>query len=89
MDGFWSISVYDANGYYQPNLQNAYTLNNLTTKAGGDGAIKVQFGGLRWTGCQLPAHHARVELHGSPVPAPHGGTERLMDVPGGAVRKLM
>lgn len=45
VDGFWSISVYDANGYYQPNKFNAYTLNNITAKPAADGSINVQFGG--------------------------------------------
>ncbi len=45
VDGFWSISVYDEKGYYEPNPQNAYTLNNLTAKADADGAISIQFGG--------------------------------------------
>jgi hypothetical protein len=34
VDGFWSISVYNALGYFVPNILNAYTLNNITaTKA--------------------------------------------------------
>jgi hypothetical protein len=45
VDGFWSISVYNAEGYFQPNPANAYTLNNLTAKTGEDGSISVQFGG--------------------------------------------
>jgi len=45
VDGFWSISVYSAKGYYQPNPYNAYTLNNITAKKGEDGSINVQFGG--------------------------------------------
>jgi hypothetical protein len=45
VDGFWSVSVYDEKGYYQPNALNAYTFNNLTAKPGPDGAITVQFGG--------------------------------------------
>jgi hypothetical protein len=45
VDGFWSISVYNANGYFEPNPQNAYTLNNLTAKPGQDGSIAIQFGG--------------------------------------------
>jgi hypothetical protein len=45
VDGFWSISVYNAKGYFEPNPANAYTLNNLTAKAGADGAIAIQFGG--------------------------------------------
>jgi hypothetical protein len=28
VDGFWSISVYNDKGYFEPNPQNAYTLNN-------------------------------------------------------------
>lgn len=32
MDGFWSVSVYNAQGYYEPNALNAYTLNNITGK---------------------------------------------------------
>jgi hypothetical protein len=45
VDGFWSISVYNAKGYFEPNRENAYTLNNITAKPGGDGSIPVQFGG--------------------------------------------
>lgn len=44
VDAFWSISVYNADGYYQANPQNAYTLNNLTARKAGDGSIVVQFG---------------------------------------------
>lgn len=45
VDGFWSVSVYNAEGYYQKNAANAYTLNNLTAKKEADGSIKIQFGG--------------------------------------------
>lgn len=45
VDGFWSVSVYNAHGYYEPNSLNAYTLNNITAKKGADGSITVQFGG--------------------------------------------
>jgi hypothetical protein len=45
VDGFWSISVYNAKGYFEPNPQNAYALNNITAKADADGSIAVQFGG--------------------------------------------
>ena len=43
--GFWSISVYNAEGYYTPNRLNAYTLNNLTATPATDGSVTVQFGG--------------------------------------------
>ena len=45
VDGFWSISLYNAEGYYQKNPQNAYTLNNITAKKSDDGSITIQFGG--------------------------------------------
>jgi hypothetical protein len=45
VDAFWSVSVYDAKGYYEKNPYNAYTLNNLTAKKGDDGTIAIQFGG--------------------------------------------
>jgi hypothetical protein len=45
VDGFWSISLYDAQGYFQKNDLNAYSLNNLTAKKDADGSVTVQFGG--------------------------------------------
>jgi len=44
VDGFWSISVYNAAGYFEKNSANAYTLNNLTAKKDSDGSVHVQFG---------------------------------------------
>lgn len=44
VDGFWSISVYNAQGYFDVQ-QSAFTLNNLTAKKGKDGSVTVQFGG--------------------------------------------
>jgi hypothetical protein len=45
VDGFWSASVYNAEGYYAPNEQNAYSLNNLTANKEADGSVTIQFGG--------------------------------------------
>jgi len=45
VDGFWSISVYNAEGFFQPNDLDAYTLNNVTAEPGADGTVTVQFGG--------------------------------------------
>jgi hypothetical protein len=45
VDAFWSISVYNAEGYFQKNNLNAYTINSITGTKGADGAITVQFGG--------------------------------------------
>jgi len=45
VEGFWSISVYNAEGYFQKNPYDAYTLNNITAKRSADGSVDVQFGG--------------------------------------------
>jgi hypothetical protein len=45
VDGFWSVSVYGADGYYHKNDRNAYTVNNLTAKKDADGSVTIQFGG--------------------------------------------
>ncbi|MGA9009602.1 MAG: DUF1254 domain-containing protein [Xanthobacteraceae bacterium] len=43
--GFWSISLYDADGYYQKNQYDAYSFNNITSKKNADGSATIQFGG--------------------------------------------
>ncbi len=45
VDGFWSISLYNAQGYFQANPRNAYSINNLSARHGSDGTVQVQFGG--------------------------------------------
>jgi len=45
VDAFWSISVYNADGRFQKNAFNAYTLNNTTAKKEADGSVAIQFGG--------------------------------------------
>ena len=45
VDGFWSISLYNSEGYYQKNPYNAYSLNNITSKKNPDGSVTIQFGG--------------------------------------------
>ncbi|WP_232071724.1 DUF1254 domain-containing protein [Paraburkholderia pallida] len=45
VDGFWSISVYNAQGFFQKNDLDAYTVNNVTAKRASDGSVDVQFGG--------------------------------------------
>jgi len=45
VNGFWSVIVYNAEGYYEKNPYDAYTLNNLTAKRSDDGSIAIQFGG--------------------------------------------
>jgi len=45
VDGFWSISLYNEKGYFEPNDQGAYSVNNITAKKDADGSVTVQFGG--------------------------------------------
>jgi hypothetical protein len=45
VDGFWSISLYNAEGYYERNPYGAYTLNNITAKKNQGESVSIQFGG--------------------------------------------
>ena len=44
VDGFWSISVYNAAGYFEPNERGAYAINNITAARNDDGTVTVRFG---------------------------------------------
>jgi len=46
-DGFWSVSVYNAEGYFEENTLGAYSLNNVTAKADAEGQVTIQFGGCQ------------------------------------------
>lgn len=45
VDGFWSVSVYNARGYFEPNPQDAYVVNSVTAIRDADGSVTIQFGG--------------------------------------------
>ncbi|WP_019447628.1 DUF1254 domain-containing protein [Cupriavidus sp. BIS7] len=45
VDGFWSVTVYNEKGYFEPNKLGAYSLNNITARKSANGAINIQFGG--------------------------------------------
>jgi len=45
VDGFWSVTVYNADGFMQANDRNLYALNNVTARRGADGVTTLQFGG--------------------------------------------
>jgi len=49
VDGFWSISVYGADGYFHVNDQNTYNINGTTAKKDAVGSITIQFGGCDGT----------------------------------------
>ena len=45
VDGFVSVTVYNAKGYMEKNKLNAYSVNNVTAKRNADGSVTVHFGG--------------------------------------------
>jgi hypothetical protein len=45
VNAFWSVSVYNAEGYYEKNRYNSYTVNSVTGKKDANGATTIQFGG--------------------------------------------
>ncbi|MTV24874.1 DUF1214 domain-containing protein [Nitriliruptoraceae bacterium ZYF776] len=44
VDGFWSVSVYDAAGYFVRNDRDAYSVNIVTADRDADGGVTVSFG---------------------------------------------
>jgi hypothetical protein len=45
VNGFWSITVYNKDGYMEKNDKNVYSYNNVTAKKNADGSITINFGG--------------------------------------------
>ena len=45
VDAFWSVTVYNKEGYFEKNENGVYSINNLTAKKDADGSITIQFGG--------------------------------------------
>ncbi len=45
VDGFWSISLYNAEGFFEANEAGRYSVNNVTGVHDADGKVTVRFGG--------------------------------------------
>jgi len=45
VDAFWSVTLYDAEGFIPVNKYKAYSFNNVTAKKYKDGSITIHFGG--------------------------------------------
>ena len=45
VNAFWSVTVYDADGRFKKNPQDAYSVNSITAKKSADGSVAMQFGG--------------------------------------------
>ncbi|TQM64833.1 DUF1214 domain-containing protein [Humibacillus xanthopallidus] len=43
VDAFWSVSVYNGAGFFEPNASGRYTLNSVTADRNGDGSVTVRF----------------------------------------------
>ena len=88
IDGFWSITVYNAAGYLELNQYNANSVNNLTAKKAADGSVAIQFGGVRRRNSQLLSDHEGLELHGTSLSRATRNPRRHMEVPRGAAGEL-
>lgn len=45
VNAFWSISLYNKDGFFQENEYNAYSVNNITGTPNEDGSFTIHFGG--------------------------------------------
>lgn len=41
VDAFWSVTVYNAAGYFEKNPYDAYSLNSITAKKSADGSVEI------------------------------------------------
>jgi hypothetical protein len=53
VDAFWSISLYNAKGFFEPSDEGGCSVNGLTALKEADGSVIVHFGGCRddWPNC--------------------------------------
>jgi hypothetical protein len=42
VDAFWSVSVYNKRGFFEPNAANLYTVNSVVGKPNADGSVTVR-----------------------------------------------
>jgi hypothetical protein len=45
VDAFWSISLYNKDGFFEKNDQDAYSVNNISGTPNPDGSFTIHFGG--------------------------------------------
>ena len=45
VQAFWSVTVYNKEGFFTPNDLNAYSFNSITAKPNPDGTTTIRFGG--------------------------------------------
>lgn len=45
VQAFWSVTVYNKDGFFTPNKLDAYSFNSVTAKRNEDGTVTIHFGG--------------------------------------------
>ncbi len=80
VDAFWSISVYNADGFFEPNPSGVYSVNSITGVRDPDGAITVRFGDHGPDRPTAPDHRG-LELRSPALSATFRGPRRHLDVP--------
>lgn len=45
VEAFWSVTVYNKDGFFTPNELNAYSFNSITAQRDDDGSVTIHFGG--------------------------------------------
>lgn len=45
VQAFWSVTVYNKEGFFEPNDANAYSFNSITAKKNDDKSVTIHFGG--------------------------------------------
>ena len=88
VDGFWSVSVYNAEGYFEKNPYNAYSLNNITAKKKSGWLDRHPVRRLRRQDPELHPDHEGLELRRAALSAARGNPERQMEIPGAAAGQL-
>jgi len=47
VDAFWSVTIYNADGFISKNASGVYSFNNVTADPNKDGSITINFGGCK------------------------------------------
>jgi hypothetical protein len=45
VEGFWSVTIYNKDGFFEKNDLNAYSYNSVTAKRNDDNSVTIHFGG--------------------------------------------